>query len=281
MPQKLPKQKPNIVVRFETAAPASPGRVAEIARMVDDGLTALLGRKPSDGEFTLVVHNFQMRVEVRANSSESVPIGRKFERAFRDPTSLRDLPKPQQVAVAHVLRESCSGLKDNDGGLTVANQSRSHSTLIDATLIGALKGIEEQSDDGLFLRGTTESVTPVLAVGRRADTPDSFYAVLRLDTGPAVKVPIHHRVVDAAMDAVKRGCHAHVAVSAVWRSTDGTHFPIAPARCLVENLTLLPDRTLSGRELLEELAKFVDADAAEAAGHIAYDERGIDWTAFD
>jgi len=264
---------PKETARFACDAPASPARVRSLAKMIEESLTGILGRPPADHEFTLVVSNLDMSAKLRAHTPEAADAGRALERIARDPTLLRRLPAGRRAPVAKALRQGLEAFKDTD--FVIQDGSKRHATRADAILIGALRGIESEPVAPLVLRGTTETVTPILGVMRRVDGSTRLLARLRVESAIR-EVPLDDSVVDLAIEAVKRSCEVRASVDAVWESAEGDDFSLNSAKSVITGVVLL-ESVLAGDELLAAFGKIIDADAADAAARMVYEERGIDW----
>lgn len=264
---------PKEEARFTSDAPASPGRVRSLAKMVEDSLAGILGRPPEDHEFTLVVSNLDLSAKLRSHTSEAHQAGRVLERIVRDPTLVRHLPAGRRAPVARALRQGLEAFKGTN--FLVQDGSKRHTTSADAVLIGALKGIESEPIAPLVLRGTTETVTPIFGVMRRADGSTRLLARLRVESG-LPDVPLDERVVDLAIEAVKRGCEVRACIEAVWESAEGNEFSLNAGKSTVTEIVLL-ESILAGEDLLEAFGKILDVEIADAAAKLAYEERGIDW----
>lgn len=259
--------------RFVCDVPASPRRVLALAQLVEEGLTNILGRAPTDGEFTLVVSNRNLTATLRAYTPEATKAGQVLEQVVREPTaSVRRIPPHRRARFAKALRLGFENFRD--ANLHVQNDRRSHTTLVDDVLLDVLSGLEKAQRTVRTMRGSTESVTPIFGVSRRADGQSKLFASLRVD-GRLCDVQLAVDVVDLAIDAFRQSCETRVTLDAVWEEA-GDDFTLAPAKSQVIGIELL-DHVLSGPEWLPALTELVGAEGGGAAARAAYDARDLDW----
>lgn len=250
-------------------AAATTGRVAKSAQLLD-ALVRELGLP--EESFTLVVNNFKMSTELRAQDDSGEAVLRDvYAVAVAPDKQLKDTPHARDIArllakLADEFREDAPALKLKGA------KARVHLSQTKArALRSAAETPEEAGSQDLVLRGNSEIRSPVLRVGRSMDSTTPTARVLL--NGKATELPFDRASVDGLLAAVKSGAPQRLKISAAWRErADGS---IATETGSVRIIAAEPAKVMSGAELLRSLPK-VSQESFDAVMQALDESRGED-----
>jgi len=255
-------RKPPGTLELWSPDPATPARVAETARFVEETLRAA----DTDPEsVTFVVSNLDMRAQVRPQSDPARAGLRRVIAVFENPKRAIEKhvsARPIAMALASIdVKAFPSGLEAKKP------RSRNRLALIDSDFVRMMKALaSEDPPPASIVRGTTRIQTRIYRVGRLNED----------DTATRARMSVKGKIIDLALapnvdparffEAAKSGAWTRVVLDAVWtKYSDGLEMDHGKTRVR----SIEPWSPVSGKEFLAiakhvpSMAEMADADGTD------------------
>jgi hypothetical protein len=232
------RAQPPIVLEIRFDGAATPARVAETARFVDEVLKSADPYLP-DGSVTLVVSNYATVAGIRAWDPPGKAAVRRCERYLTNPTKdvrlhpeARDIARAFAKAGADMARYTARVTKPATKTTAARTIARIDEQAVRvAEELATARPIETNVPEML---GGTEVYSQVYRVGR-VDDGREIHARIRIDGRP-VEVALVQAAIGDAFDAAKSGETVTLRLEGKWRRDADGSLVIDPAQTLITSI---------------------------------------------